>query len=409
MARREYSDTQRMDAGELIRRTAIITLTVLVILGLVLVLIQVHQILLWILVGIILAIALHPAVDWLAEHRVPRVAAALLVSLATIAALVGIFVAVASPVVLQADDFIRDLPAIVRSVFEPGGELRFFEERFHVVERLAAISPNDVANALLGSQDAIVSAVTRAASFLAATITILVIMVMLLIQGSRAWTAILGSMVGEERVWAARIGQDFLRAVGGYVRGNLAISVIAGLSSYVLLRILGIPYAETLAVMVAILDVIPLVGALIAMAIVTIVGFATGGATDGIILLVFFIAYQQFENNVLQNIVYSKTVALSPLVVFIAVLIGAGLGGIIGVLLAIPLASAAWTLGMDLVVLRQARHAAAADTDRRITATGPENGPEREPQAGEAASCPSPPGDAPGAEPETRRNSTSSS
>jgi len=409
MARREYSDTQRMDAGELIRRTAIITLTVLVILGLVLVLIQVHQILLWILVGIILAIALHPAVDWLAGHRVPRVAAALLVSLATIAALVGIFVAVASPVVLQADDFIRELPAIVRSIFEPGGELRFFEERFHVVKRLTAISPTDVANALLGSQDAIVGAVTRAASFLAATITILVIMVMLLIQGSRAWTAILASMVGEERVWAARIGQDFLRAVGGYVRGNLAISVIAGLSSYVLLRILDVPYAETLAVMVAVLDVIPLVGALIAMAIVTIVGFATGGATDGIILLVFFIAYQQFENNVLQNIVYSKTVSLSPLVVFIAVLIGAGLAGIIGVLLAIPLASAAWTLGTDLLALRQARHAAAADLTRRVTTTGPESGPEREPEAGKTASCPPPAGDGPGAEPETRRNSSTSS
>ena len=389
MAGIEPDDTQRMDAAELIRRTAIVAVTVLVIAGLVLVLIEIHQILLWILVGIILAIALHPAVEWLTRHHVPRVVAALLVSMATIAALAALFVAIALPVVPQADNFIRDFPAIVRSLFARGGELNFFEQRFHVLERLSTISPSDVANALLGSQDAIVSVVTRAASFLAAAITIIVIMVMLLIQGPRGWTAILNSMVGDERVWAARIGQDFLRAVGGYVRGNLAISAIAGLSSYVLLRILDIPYAETLAVTVAILDVIPLVGALIAMVIVTIVGFAAGGTTEGIILLIYFIAYQQFENNVLQNIVYSKTVSLSPLVVFVAALVGAVLGGIIGVLLAIPLASAGWTLGRDLIALRQARHAARAATDECTTSTLERQSPDGDGNANsEHTTCP---------------------
>ena len=87
--------------------------------------------------------------------------------------------------------------------------------------------------------------------------------------------------------------------------------------------------------------------------IVTIVGFATGTTVDGVVLLVFFVAYQQFENNVLQNVVYAKTLTLSPLVVFIAALIGATLAGIVGVLLAIPLASAGWTLGRDLIALRQ--------------------------------------------------------
>ena len=187
-------------------------------------------------------------------------------------------------------------------------------------------------------------------------------MVMLLIQGSRAWETVLSMLVGEERVWAERIGRDFLRAVGGYVRGNLAISVVAGIVSYIVLRILDVPYAETLAVMIAILDVIPLVGATIGAVIVTIVGFAVGGTTDGLILLVYFIVYQQFENNILQNMVYSKTVSLSPLVVFIAALVGAVLGGVVGVLLAIPLASAAWTLGRDIVRLRQERYMQAAET-----------------------------------------------
>ena len=345
----------RMRTSEIVRRAAIATATVLLVVGSALLLIQIRTILLWILVGIILAIALHPAVRWLMAHRVPRVAAALGVSLAAIAVLIAIVLAIVLPVILQAGDFIRDIPTLVRTLFGAGGRLQFLEQNFSVLERLSTLTPEDVANALMGSQEAIVGALSRAASFVAATITIFVIMIMLLLQGGRAWQALLASMVGEEGVWAKRIGDDFLRAVGGYVRGNLALSAIAGITAYLVLRILDIPYAETLAVTVAILDVIPLVGATIAMVIVSIVGFAVGGTTDGIVLLVFFIVYQQFENNVLQNVIYAKTVALSPLVVFIAALVGAAVLGIVGVLLAIPLASAFWVLGRDLLQMRRER------------------------------------------------------
>ena len=171
-------------------------------------------------------------------------------------------------------------------------------------------------------------------------------------------------LAGEQRAWAVHIGDNFMRATGGYVRGNLAISLVAGLSSYVVLKILGVPYAETLAVVVAILDIIPLVGATIGAVIVVIVGFAVGGATDGIVLIVYFIVYQQFENNVLQNVIYAKTVALSPLVVFIAALIGASLGGIVGVLLAISIASAAWSIGRDVFQIRQERRGKPEESGR---------------------------------------------
>lgn len=363
-----------MRTSEIVRRTTIVTMTVLIIVGLALLLIEIRGILLWILVGVILAIGLYPAVDWLTRRRINRIFAALLVSTAAIAAVVALVVAIAWPVVLQADDFILEVPEIVRSVFGPTGQLHFVETRFQVLDHLTEITPGDVASGLMGNQEAIVGVVTRAASFVAATITILVIMVMLLIQGPQAWHSILRALVKDERIWAERIGQNFLRAVGGYVRGNLAISLVAGVSTYIVLRILGVPYAETLAVAVAILDVIPLVGAIIGAIIVTMVGFAAAGTTEGIILIIFFIVYQQFENNVLQNLVYARTVSLSPLVVFIAALIGAVLGGIVGVLLAIPLASAGWSLGSDLIALRHARHAESAATDERVSATtaGPE-------------------------------------
>jgi len=342
--------------SQIMKWTATATLTVLMILGLVLFFVQIRGILLWVLIGVILAVALEPAVAWLERHRWNRIVAALLVSFVTVAALVAIIVVVALPVVLQADEFIVDLPRLVRSVFSSGGPLNTLEVRFHVLERLQDVTPGQVGDLLLGNQDTVVAAVTRAASVIAATITILTIMVMMLIEGPRAWRSILATLTDEERPWAERIGENFLRAVGGYVRGNLAISLVAGVATYIVLKILGVPYAETLAVLVAVLDIIPLVGATIGAIVVTIVGFAIGGTVEGVVLLVYFVIYQQFENNVLQNVVYSKTVSLSPLIVFVAALVGAALAGIVGVLLAIPLTSAGWVLARDLLALRRDRH-----------------------------------------------------
>jgi predicted PurR-regulated permease PerM len=352
-----------MRTSEIIRVAGVAALTVITIVALLFFFVKIRSILLWVLIGIILAIALQPAVGWLERHRWNRILASLVVSFATIAVLLGAVVAIAFPVVTQSDSFIRALPHLVDSLFGTGGQLRIIEVKFHIIERLASITPSQVAKVILGNQQTIVSAVTKAAFVVAATITILTIMVMLLIEGPRGWRAIVDSLVGDERRWVERIGDNFLRATGGYVRGNLAISLVAGVSSYIVLKILGVPYAETLAVLVAILDIVPLVGATIGAVIVCIVGFATGGTVDGIVLVIFFVAYQQFENNVLQNVVYAKTLTLSPLVVFIAALMGATLAGIVGVLLAIPLASAGWTLARDLIALRKARHAAGPGED----------------------------------------------
>ncbi len=368
-------------AAQIIRVTAIVTLTVLVIVAVLQFLFQIRTILLWVLIGVILAVALQPAVGWLERHRWNRILASLLVSFGTIAVLVGVIVAVAYPVVFQADDFIRALPRILDSLFGTGGQLNFLETRLHVLERIAEVTPERVTSVVLGNQDTIITAVTKAASIVAATITILTIMVMMLIEGPRAWRSILDAMIAEERTWAERIGENFLRATGGYVRGNLAISLVAGVASYIVLKAIGVPYAETLAVLVAVLDVVPLVGATIGAVIVCVVGFALGGAVDGIVLVVFFVLYQQFENNVLQNVVYSKTVALSPLIVFVAALTGAALGGIVGVLLAIPLTSAGWVLAKDLIALRRDRADRRGGRKPVLTEPPPDAGPGAQPQA----------------------------
>ena len=355
--------------------TATVTLTVLGIAGVLAFLFEIRTIVLWILIGVILAISLEPGVAWLQRRRWNRVLASLLVSIVTIALLVGVVIAVAYPLLFQSDHFIRALPRLLNSLFGSGGSLNFIETRFHVLRRVSSIRSEQVADLVLGGRAQIIALVSKAASAVGAIVTVLTITVMLLIEGPRAWAAILGSLIGAERHWAERIGANFLRSTGGYVRGNVAISVVAGTAAYITLRILHVPYAETLAVFVGVLDIIPLVGATIAAVVVCIVGLAAGGLVDGIVLAVFFIVYQQFENNVLQNLVYSKTLSLSPLVIFIAALIGASLAGLVGVLLAIPLASAGWVLAGDLIAMRRARDERRGGRRPLLTEPPPDEGP----------------------------------
>src|SRR6201999_3172922 len=118
--------------------------------------------------------------------------------------------------------------------------------------------------------------------------------------------------------------------VSGYMFGNLLISVIAGGATYILLKILGVPYPEALALWVAFTDLIPLVGA------IATVGLAfLHGVVAGVVALIFYIAYQQFENHVLQVTIMSRTVNVSPLTVLVSVLVGVELAGFLGALLAL--------------------------------------------------------------------------
>ena len=146
---------------------------------------------------------------------------------------------------------------------------------------------------------------------------------------------------------------DIYRTVGGYVGGNLLISLIAGVGAAVILFILGSKYAIALAVVVAILDLIPLAGATLAAIIVATVSFIELGWVRAVIVIAFFVLYQQLENHILQPIIYGHTVQLSPLTVLIAILIGAELIGILGALAAIPVAGIIQAIFREIVRWRR--------------------------------------------------------
>jgi predicted PurR-regulated permease PerM len=142
------------------------------------------------------------------------------------------------------------------------------------------------------------------------------------------------------------------RTVGGYVAGNLLISLAAAVVAGLTLFAVGVPYPIPLAILVAILDLIPLVGAALATAIVSLVAL-TESFTAAAIVAVVLIVYQQFENHVLQPLVYGRSVQLSPLAVLISVLVGAELAGVLGALAAIPVGGSISVIASELLRWRR--------------------------------------------------------
>ena len=297
-----------------------------------------RQVLTWILISLFLALALNPAVEFLQRHGVRHrgLASGLtyLVLLSVIAALGATVVPV---VVDQVNAFVNALPGYVQDVTEGRGRLGFLEERYDVTERVRAAVEDGGAARLLGFSGAALAVTKGVLTAIVAIVTITFMTFFMLLEGP-AWVERAYSLFSPQSQQRWRnVGHGIYRTIGGYVTGNLTISLIAGVVSSIVLALAGVKYAIALGLVVALLDLIPLAGATLAAIIVTSVAFLDS-VEKGLIVLVFFIVYQQLENHVLQPLVYGRTVRLSPLAVLIAVLIGAELAGVLGALGAIPVA-----------------------------------------------------------------------
>ena len=217
------------------------------------------------------------------------------------------------------------------------GRLGFLETKYHVAERVRRAVASGGTSGLLGLTGTALAITKGILTAIVATVTITFMTFFMLLEGPVWMDRFYNLLPEQSRDRWRGIGHQIYRTVGGYVTGNLLISIVAGVASTVVLLALGVPYAVALGLLVAILDLIPLAGATIAAIIVVTVG-VIHSITAGIILVVFFVVYQQLENHVIQPIVYSRTVQLSPLAILISVLIGAQLAGVLGALAAIPIA-----------------------------------------------------------------------
>ncbi len=309
-------------------------------------------VLIWILVAAFLATALNPAVEWVQAHGVARRGVAVgIVYVLTLLAIVGISATFIPTLINEVNDFAEAVPDYVDDLTSGQGRLGFLEREYQVVEKIREAIETSGASGLFGLSSTALSVTKSVLNTIVAIITIAFLTLFMLLEGPNWVERILGLVPDRHEPRVRRIGVDVYRTIGGYVAGNLAISVLAGALSAVLLLVLGVPYAIALGLIVGLLDLIPLAGATIAAVIVSSIAFVDS-TRNGAIVLVFFVLYQQLENHVIQPLVYGRTVQLSPLAVLVAVLIGAELAGILGALGAIPVAGAIQVLLRDWLSTR---------------------------------------------------------
>lgn len=335
---------------------------VLSVLGIVLVTALVLQllwvargVLTWVFIALFLALALNPAVEWLQAHSVRRRGAAVAVTyVGALVAIVLVSLTFVPTLVREVNDFADAVPGYVEDLTEGRGKLGFLERDYQIVEKVRTAVEEGGVSRIAGFSGTALSVTKSVVTAVVATLTIAFLTLFMLIEGPR-WVERFYGLLPEESQprWRA-VGFQIYRTVGGYVSGNLTISLIAGVVSTLVLLGVGVPYAVALGLLVALLDLIPLAGATIAAVLVSTVAFLDS-TTSGIILVIFFVLYQQLENHVLQPVVYGRTVQLSPLAVLIAVLIGAELAGVIGALAAIPAAGTLQVILLDWLAHRRAR------------------------------------------------------
>jgi predicted PurR-regulated permease PerM len=300
------------------------------------------------------AIVLTPAVRFF-ERRVHmrRGLATLAVFIAGVLVLGALTYAFARPIYDSSSTFTKELPRTIHDAERGRGDVGHWL-RDVGAQKWAHDNLPKLRKSLTSSNGPVLSAGRAVLTGVVAILTIMVLTFLLLLEGPSLVRSVL-SLFPERR--AARIhtvGSDAARAVTGYMAGNLLISLIAGLAIYVWLRALFIPFALVLALWVAFADMLPLVGATVGAIPAVFVALLDSPAA-GIATLGFFVVYQQFENHVLQTSIMAKTVKLNPLGVLLAVLVGVELAGLLGALLAIPVAGAAQVIARDVWDERQGR------------------------------------------------------
>ena len=339
-------------------RTVLLVIGTLVAVGITLKVLWISRhVLAWVFIALFLALALNPAVDWL-ERRYGgrRGLATSTVMLAAFAVVVGIGLLFIPTLVDQVSGFAKKVPDYLDDITKGRGRLGFLETKYHLVDKARDALHEGGAKKLFGLTGTAVAITKSVITAVVAVVTIVFMTFFMLLEGGVMVERFYGLMPERSQARWRRIGDEIYRTVGGYVTGNLLISLIAGVSTAIVLAIMGVPYWVALGLIVGILDLIPLAGATIAGIIISTVAFLHS-IPAGIVVVVFFIVYQQIENHVLQPVVYGRTVQLSPLVVLISVLIGAELAGVLGALAAIPVAG---TLQVILVDFLRHRRAATA-------------------------------------------------
>jgi len=346
------------------RTLLIIAGTVLGVALAVWVFLEAWQVISWVFIALLFAIAMMPAVDYLERRGLPNTLAVSVVCFGVLGVVGLIAWAVVPTLIDQTTELVQAVPGAIDDITKGRGPLGFLQTDYGLADKVREQLENQSGSGILGYTAPAIGILKGILTAVVATVTIFFITFFMLREGRRwvGWTLDLVPPASRPR-WE-RVFEGVTRTIRGYVTGNLLISVIAGIVAYVTLMAVGVPFALPLAVVVAILDLVPLVGATIA-TVAAAGGALSQGVVEALIVVAVLVVYQQVENHVLQPVIYGRTVQLSPLMVLISILIAGSIAGILGALIAIPIAGSLQVVVLELIAARR---------ERTLSRWGPEGG-----------------------------------
>jgi predicted PurR-regulated permease PerM len=309
---------------------------------------RLRDVVLLVLVAGFVALILNPVVLLLQRYVVKRRGlAVMLVTLLALLVFVGLALTFGWPLVNATTHLSNKLPSYVASVQSGRGWIGHLATKYHVEQWVSQNAPKLVTYAQDLSKPAL-SIGKGAFSLLIELFTIFVLVLILLLEGPRLRRGLLGLLSPAHSAEVSRISSEVNRSVVGYMLGNILTSIICGLVVFVTLFTLNVPFPQLWALWVALVDFLPMIGGALAGIPTVLFAWAAEGLTAGVVTLVVFVIYTQFENHVLNPVIMSKTVRISPLLVLISVLVGASIGswvgglfgGFVAALLSIPAAGA---------------------------------------------------------------------
>jgi predicted PurR-regulated permease PerM len=344
-----------------------VTATLLALYGLY----TVRGILVQVLVALFITVSLEPAVHWLTSRGMRRGWAVTTIFAVAFGALLAFLISVIPSLVDQGRELIDDLPGYLAELQARSTQFRGLNDRFNLSSQVQGIIgsvPSRIGTGVLGFTGRLFGALFSA-------LTVLVFTVYFMADLPRLRTGLVRLFPGERRARVKQVVDLVIDKVGGYMIGNIIISILAGVFSYLTFRLLGVPFAVPLAVLVAVFDMIPMIGATLGAIVGVLVALFTSPLWPTTVLVAaFFVAYQQLENYLIAPRVLKTTVDIGAAAVLLAGLIGATLLGLVGALMAIPVAAAFNVLLNERLAVREAAAEAEAT---RLAAADAGHGPGR--------------------------------
>jgi predicted PurR-regulated permease PerM len=296
-----------------------------------------------IVLALVFALGLDPMVSWLVRHGWGRSWGVAAVTIGFLLIVVGVFAVIIPPIVAQVEQLSRALPGLLQELQDRSSALGRLNTRYHLLDSVKSELSGGAGGLPLGGVLNIGLAVFGT---LTAAVTVLVLTVYFLANLPAIRPVVYRMYPARRPDRASELGDEISARVGGYVLGNLLTSGIAGLGTFLFLEIVHVPFAVALGVLVAVLDLIPVVGSTIGGILVTLVALSVSTAV-AVASLVFYVAYRLLEDYLLVPRVMNRAVDVPPVLTIVALIIGGALLGIVGAFLAIPAAAA-----VQLVVTR---------------------------------------------------------